>query len=151
MKGGSEIVTQVKNYARALAADPRWAGTKTTWTFWAVTWGLDAFGEEEINQADRPRGRIDIGKNHSAWLRTWGSLLEDCRARMEYLRQALEVETKKEAGVRHLREHYADNMPQIVETVMAGRVKQVSVKRTRGGKKKVAKSRSKRPTASGNA
>jgi hypothetical protein len=42
--GGEEIVAQVKKYARALAANPRWTDTKTTWTFWAVTYELDSFG-----------------------------------------------------------------------------------------------------------
>jgi hypothetical protein len=42
--GGEEIVAQVKKSARALAADPRWTDTKTTWTFWAVTYELDSFG-----------------------------------------------------------------------------------------------------------
>jgi hypothetical protein len=145
--GGEEIVAQVKKYARALAADPRWADTKTTWTFWAVTYELDSFGQDEINQADRPRCRIDVGKNHVAWLRTWGTLLEDCRARLQYLREALEIETKKEAGVRHLQQNYADNMPEIVETKKNGRVKQASVKRTRGTKKRKTKPRSKASTA----
>jgi hypothetical protein len=145
--GGEAIVAQVKKYARALAADPRWADTKTTWTFWAVTYELDSFGQDEVNQADRPRGRIDVGKNHVAWLRTWGTLLEDCRARLQYLREALEIETKKEAGVRHLQQNYADNMPAIKETKKNGRVKQTSLKRTRGTKKRPTKPRSKATAA----
>ena len=116
VKGGEEIVSQVKRYARALAADPRWADTNTKWTFWAVTYELDSFGQDEINQADRPRGRVDVGKNHVVWLRTWGTLLEECRAKMQFLREALEIETRQEAGVRHLQQVYPDNMPAIVGT-----------------------------------
>jgi len=144
--GGEKIVSQVKRYARALAADARWADTKTTWTFWAVTYDLDAYGKAEISQADRPRGRIDVGANYVVWLRTWGSLLEDCRARMNYLREALELETKKEAGVRHLRDNYPGHMPEIVETSVNGRVRQSSVKRTRGKGKSAGK-----PSAPGSA
>ena len=129
VKGGEAIVGQVKKYARALAADPRWADTKTTWTFWAVAYELDSYGQQESSQPDRPRGQIDKGQNHTAWLRTWGSLLEDCRARMEYLRQALELETKKEAGVRHLQQKFTTNMPKIIEAEKAGRLRQVSLKR----------------------
>lgn len=158
--GGEEIVAQVKRYARALAADPRWTDTNTRWTFWAVTYALDEYGEGEIDQPDRPRGRIDIGKHHVAWLRTWGSLLEDCRSRLEYLREALVTETKKEAGVRHLKQNYAESMPDVVETTTNGRVKQASVQRTRGteahkrASKRASKTgpkpktRSKRPSAS---
>ena len=116
VKAGEEIVSQVKKYARALAADPRWADTNTKWTFWAVTYELDSFGQDEVNQADRSRGRIDVGKNHVVWLRTWGTLLEECRARMEFLREALEIETEQEAGVRHLQQDYSDSMPAIVRT-----------------------------------
>src|SRR5579871_3078795 len=147
---GEAIVSQVKKYARALTTDPRWIDTNTRWTFWAVTYALDEYGESEIDQADRPRGRIDIGKHHVAWLRTWGSLLEDCRARLEYLREALEIETKKEAGVRHLQHKYSENMPEIVEKKKNGRVKQIAVKRTRGnkkGKKKGVKPQSKSTAA----
>lgn len=145
VKDGEAIVSQVKKYARALTTDPRWIDTNTRWTFWAVTYALDEYGEGEIDQADRPRGRIDIGKHHVAWLRTWGSLLEDCRARLHYLREALEVETKKEAGVRHLKEIYADSMPEIVDVKQNGRMKSTSVKRTRGSKKGL-KSSSKKST-----
>lgn len=148
--GGTEIITQVKNYAIALAEDPRWANTNTNWVFWAVTYDLDRIGRHEISRPDLPYGRIDSGKNYVAWLRTWGSLLEDCRARLEYLREALEIETKKEAGVRHLQQNYAENMPEIVETKKNGGVRQVAVKRTRGkkkGDKKRAKPQSKRAAA----
>ena len=131
VKGGEDIVGQVKRYARALAADARWAGTETKWTFWAVTYDLDSFGKAEVNQGDRPRGRIDVGKNHVVWLRTWGTLLEECRARTQYLRDALEIETRKEAGVRHLRQNYAESMPEIVETKKKRRLKQSSVRRSR--------------------
>ena len=132
VKGGEEIVSQVKKYARALAADARWADTNTKWTFWAVTYELDSFGQDEVNQADRPRGRIDVGKNHVVWLRTWGTLLEDCRARMQFLREALEIETNQEAGVRHLQQNYSDSMPRIVETEKEGRQTLASVRRRRG-------------------
>jgi hypothetical protein len=145
--GGTEIITQVKNYAIALAEDPRWANTNTNWVFWAVTYDLDKIGKHEISRPDLPHGRIDSGKNYVAWLRTWGSLLEDCRARLEYLREALEIETKKEAGVRHLQQNYPNSMPEIVEVKKSGRVKQSSVKRTRG-KTKAVKSRPKRPATS---
>ena len=132
VKGGEEIVSQVKKYARALAADARWADTNTKWTFWAVTYELDSFGRDEVNQADRPRGRIDVGKNHVIWLRTWGTLLEECRARMQFLREALEIETNQEAGVRHLQQNYSDSMPQIVEAEKEGRLTLASVRRHRG-------------------
>ena len=48
---------------------------------------LDRIRKHEINRPDLPHGRIDSGKNYVAWLRIWGSLLEDCRARLEYLRR----------------------------------------------------------------
>ena len=129
VKGGEEIVSQVKRYARALAADPRWVDTGTKWTFWAVTYELDSFGQDEINQADRPRGRIDVGRNHVVWLRTWGTLLEECRARMQFLREALEIETRQEAGVRHLQRDYPENTPRIVERKNGGHATPSSIKR----------------------
>lgn len=148
VKGGEEIVAQVKKYARALAADPRWVDTNTRWTFWAVTYDLDPYAQAEISQADRPRGRIDIGSNYVVWLRTWGSLLEDCRARLHFLREALEIETKKEAGISHLQANYAENMPPIVETERNGRARPASVSRTKGSKSASAKPRAKKATSS---
>ena len=74
--------------------------------------------------------------------------MEDCRARLQYLREALEIETKKEAGVRHLKETYADNMPAIVEVKRNGRVMQASVKRTRGTEKKASPLQPKRAATS---
>ena len=148
VKGGLEVITQIKKYARALAADPRWAATRTTWTFTAVTYELDSDGESETNQRDRPRDMVHSGPNYNIWLRTWGGLLEDCRARLQYLRDALEIETKKEAGVRHLQQNYAESMPEIVEKKINGRVRQVSVKRPRGKGKKPATKKTARKRSS---
>jgi len=87
-------------------------------------------------------------------LRTaWVVLLEDCRARLHCLREALEIETKRETGVR-LKQNYAEKMPEIVATTKNGRVKQVAVRRTRGkqtnkrASKRTSKTRSKRQSAS---
>lgn len=93
------------------------------------------------------------------FLRTWGSLLEDCRARLEYLRQALEIETMREAGVRHMQDKYADSMPDVITRISTNRrVKHASILRTRGKKRttkkraakgrEAAKTRAKRPAAS---
>lgn len=112
---GEAIISQIKKYARALAKDPRWSNTNTRWTFWAVTYEMDEFADAEASQPDRPLGRIEQGQNYSVWLRSWGQILEDCRARMNFLRQALEVESKRQAGVRHLQQVYPGAMPVIFE------------------------------------
>jgi hypothetical protein len=67
------VITQIKQYARALAANARWSNTKTAWTFTAVTYELDSDGVAETNQRDRPRNMIHIGENYTIWLRTWGA------------------------------------------------------------------------------
>ncbi|MEQ1871747.1 MAG: ATP-binding protein [Vicinamibacterales bacterium] len=133
--GGEDIVSQAKRYARAVARDARWADTKTTWTFWAIAYDLDDDGRAEINQPDRPHGRVDAGANYTVWLRTWGALLEDCRGRLTFLRDALAIETKKEAGVRHLQQAYPANMPEIVEDVVPTGRRLRAVKRKRPAKK----------------
>jgi hypothetical protein len=131
-KDGEKLVSQVKRYARALADDPRWADTSTKWVFLAVTYDLDPYARKESMQRDRPPGMIDVGHNYICWLRTWGSLLEEARARMEFLRQALEAETKKEAGVRYLKQSNEDNMPEIIEEPSGtGRMRQRALKKAK--------------------
>ena len=144
--GGEEVIRQTIRYARAIAADPRWADTNTTWTFWAVTYDLDEYGQGQMKLRDRPRGQLEKGDNYTVWLRTWGQLFEDCRARMQFLRDALELQTRNEVGVRHLQTAYPAHMPVIVEeSEPDGSAHLRAVKRTRAARSMTTKAkRSKR-------
>ena len=141
--GGEEIVGQVKKYARALAADPagRILGRR----------GRSGPSPTNSIRSDRTRsirlivrvagsmsGRITLpGSGHGARCSRTVALASNTSVKH------WRFETKKEAGVRHLQQNYADNMPEIVETKKNGRVKQASVKRTRRTKKRKTKPRSK--------
>lgn len=109
----SKVMSQVKEYAAALARTPRYFDTKTRWTFIAVTTDLDEMATRETRQPNRPHGQllVDPDQRFDVWLLTWSQIIEQCRSRMEYLKRAFEFDTSRVEGIAHLRSHYPDWMP----------------------------------------
>lgn len=69
---------QIKSYAKAVAADPRFADSSTVWDFWLITAELDDDVRGEVTQKDRTRGiayEPDLPAQPNTkvqvWVRTW--------------------------------------------------------------------------------
>ena len=52
-------------------------------------------------------GKIHERDNISIWVKTWGQVLDDNRARLQFFQERLEYEADKGASLQHLQEHYA--------------------------------------------
>jgi hypothetical protein len=74
VKIGSNEVTQIKNYATAIAKDERFRDPNTRWEFWVLSTEMSEFVRLEIIQAGRPSGLLwhvpDL--NLRIWVKTWG-------------------------------------------------------------------------------
>ena len=80
LKGGAAIVTQMLEYAVALAEDPQWNNHYVNWTFWGIVHELDAVGIAKTHQRDRAPGLVDSLKNSTIWLKTWSQVIADARS-----------------------------------------------------------------------
>jgi hypothetical protein len=114
VKVDSEVLTQVKKYARSVSADERFSGTRVRWTFWAVSNEMDDLAQTESSQANRPLGVVQQTEGkipYTIWAKTWAQLLLEAKARLEFFREKLEYQATHESGRKYLREVYDKFLP----------------------------------------
>jgi hypothetical protein len=99
-------VLQVEGYARAIASDDRFDKSNTRWVFWALSKEID----EEYAQYRRgdigPSGPIHRRGNLSIWVKSWGSLFAENRARLQFYQDALSLKITRERALEHLQTRY---------------------------------------------
>lgn len=118
VKATGHELSQIKSYAKAVAADPRFANSATVWEFWLVTTDMDDDVKQEVNQRGRPRGiafEPDLSSAPDAkvrvWVRTWGEIIEDCRRRLAFFQEGLEHDPSIDEARDYLARVHGDVIP----------------------------------------
>jgi hypothetical protein len=108
-----EVLHQIQSYAFAVAEDERFRDTETTWVFWAMSNEMSNDARRSAHQSNRPEGLVfeDAQVRIQVWAKTWGQLLEDCRARLDFFQRSLEYTADDESALEYLRTVYAQYMP----------------------------------------
>jgi Histidine kinase-, DNA gyrase B-, and HSP90-like ATPase len=88
----SKELTQIKDYALSVSRDPRYHRVKgVRWHFWLVSDEYDEFVQSEIASGPDPDRRlVNRGPNYSVGVKTWGEILDENNARLQFVREALE-------------------------------------------------------------
>lgn len=114
---------QIKSYAKAVAADARFADSGTVWDFWLVTAEMDDEVKGDARQKDRPRGlawepddKLFPATTVRVWVKTWGELLEEGRRRLEYFRASLQHNPSMEDAHQYLAANHGDVIPERLAT-----------------------------------
>ena len=101
-----EQVRQVEGYARAIADDARFDKANSRWVFWALSKEIDE-NYVRYRQGDLgPVGRVHRHGNISIWVKTWGTLFAENRARLQFYEDALALKITREGALEHLRSTY---------------------------------------------
>src|SRR5581483_763265 len=89
---GADEITQAKRYAMAVSKDERFHTVKgVRWHFWIVSNSYDEFARADIEGGPDPaRQLIHRKDNISVGLKTWGELIEENRARLQFFQEHLE-------------------------------------------------------------
>lgn len=105
---GSDEITQVEKYAFTIAKDERFRSVKTRWNFWVVSNDLDAYATTKTRQKDQPPGRVFISDdgNIQVWVKSWGEVLQACKARMHFVQEQLKANVDKDEALRYLKKTY---------------------------------------------
>jgi len=109
----SDATTQIKKYAFAIAEDERFRDSKTRWTFWGVSNEISKEARREAKQQNRPEGLLyedDDGKI-KIWVKTWGQIINDCRARLNFFQETLNYKTGDNSALEYLRKEYEKYLP----------------------------------------
>lgn len=109
----AKVATQVESYAFAVAQDERFRDTSTRWVFWAVSNEMDDHVRRRARQKDRPQGLIhqDEESRITVWAKTWSQVLQQCRARLEFFRGALEYTVDRDRSLEYLRKTHEKYLP----------------------------------------
>ncbi len=106
---GAKEITQIKQYALAIARDERFRSLSTRWTFWIISNDLDESAQAEAAQTNRPRGVVyqsDTPARMTIWAKPWSEVLEENRMRLNVFQQRLEHRADQGTALAYLRETY---------------------------------------------
>lgn len=110
---GSKVITQIKEYAFAVAADERFRSLKSRWHFWVISNDYDDYAKQERAQQNYSDGVIfrsnpASGTDITIWVKTWSEVINECKHRMEFLKNHLDYNIDANEGLKYLKEKYAE-------------------------------------------
>jgi hypothetical protein len=118
----SEVISQVRSYAFAVAADERFQNVRTNWTFWALSNKMNEQAQLESQMENQPRGVVYQSKsdarrnyNMTIWAKSWSEIIEECTARLKFFQDRLNYNASQSSGRQYLRETYPKFIPPKLE------------------------------------
>jgi hypothetical protein len=97
-----KVLGQVQSYAMAVTTDERFKNTNTRWTFMALSNDMTPDAQAFVRQRDRAPGIAFVNNDVIVWAKTWGEIIEPCRARMEFFRKHLEYSATTDSALKYL-------------------------------------------------
>lgn len=67
--------------------------------------------QKVTGQSDRPDGMVDRRDNFVIWVKTWSQVIDECRGRLRFFRDKLDLMASREEGLAHLRRVYSKHLP----------------------------------------
>lgn len=104
---GEKQIQQVEGYARAISNDDRFDKVNTRWVFWALSKEIDESYAQWRRGDVGPSGPVHRRGNLSIWVKSWGSLFNENRARLQFYQDALALKITREGALEHLRTNYS--------------------------------------------
>ena len=103
VKIGNEQVTQVEKYAISVAKDERFRSVGgVRWTFWAISDEVDDYAKFRMDDT----GKVASKDNITVGIKTWGQVIEENKARLQFFQEKLEHQVDDETALKHLQEKY---------------------------------------------
>jgi hypothetical protein len=108
-----KVVSQIMDYAFAVAEDERFRDTKTKWHFMAVCNEMDKTVERRARNKNMPFGLIhdDPDIDMKIWVKTWSHVLDSCKGRLNFFQQRLEYDSQRTDALEYLNELYSAYLP----------------------------------------
>ncbi|MGR5118477.1 ATP-binding protein [Vibrio astriarenae] len=105
---GQKEINQIESYAFAVEKDQRFTSLDTQWHFWLISNELTDYARMRLEDDRYENGILSSTKNRTIWIKTWGELINECKHRMEFIRQQLDMNVDSSDGLEFLRKHYGD-------------------------------------------
>lgn len=109
VKIGAPEITQAKSYALAVLNDDRFKTVKNIkWHFWLVSNAYNDYALNEIEGGPDPERRLIMRRDNVAvGIKTWGELIEENRARLQFFQEHLQHTADESEALRFLQEKHS--------------------------------------------
>jgi len=108
VKIGDKEVAQIEKYAISVAADEPFRTVKgVKWTFWAISDDVDKYARYRMGEG----GVISSKDNILVGIKTWGQIVEENKARLQFFQERLEHQVDDSSTLAHLPEKYRTFLP----------------------------------------
>lgn len=109
-------LSQVEDYALAVASDNQFDSDSTEWDFFLVANDMDQYVADRSHQPNKPRGLAfePLEGKARVWVKKWSTIIADARHRLKFVKAQLEYDPGTDDAVNYLRENYPDYVPQVL-------------------------------------
>jgi hypothetical protein len=116
VKIGADAITQAKRYAMAVSQDERFHTVRgVRWHFWIVSNSYDDYAKGDIEGGPDPARQLIHRKNNiSVGIKTWGELIEENRARLQFFQEHLQHTADDSAAIRYLQERHSQFLEGVI-------------------------------------
>lgn len=117
VKVGPDELQQIKNYALAIAKDPRFDLQRTRWEFWVVSTEVRGTADEERRQYPDQFGLASTlrGGRVRIWVKTWGEILHDAEHRLKFVKKKLGYDAGEVEALAYLRKEHDEHLPDAIQ------------------------------------
>lgn len=114
---GADETTQIKKYALAVSNDQRFATVPNVrWHFWLVGNEYNEMVDAEIEGGPDPRRRlIQRTAKVQIGVKTWGELIEENRARLQFFQEHLQHTADESQALKYLRERHSEFLSGVID------------------------------------
>lgn len=112
-----EEISQIEGYAASVSRDERFRNVSVEWQFWVLSDELGPFAEFRVGE--RGDGELMRRDNITILVKTWGQIIDENRARLQFYQEKLEYQADKGASLKHLQEHYAKFLEGVLDETPA--------------------------------
>lgn len=102
---------QALGYANAVARDPRFDKSRTTWDFLVVSVDMTERAELACNPTDRAPGHYQKLPGINVWGKRWSQIFEEARSRLKFFQDQLNYSSDKATAFKRLGAKYRQFLP----------------------------------------
>jgi Histidine kinase-, DNA gyrase B-, and HSP90-like ATPase len=118
VKIGADEIVQIKKYHLAVTSDERFLSVSgVRWHFMVVSNDYDNYAKGEIEGGpDRERRLISRNKHATVAIKTWGEIIEENRARLQFFQEHLQSSADEGQAIKYLRDRHSDLLKGVFDT-----------------------------------
>jgi hypothetical protein len=108
----SKELSQIENYATAVAEDARFDKVEVEWDFFIISTEVKGTAAVKRESENAPYGQIMNAKGIRVWAYTWAEIIQEADHRLKFLRQQLDYQPDEDRAFAYLRKTHAKYLPE---------------------------------------